>query len=217
MKTAEFLERCERLIAEGEKVRGTKRAPSQHAISDNSVDDALFSEWKASAFSFLRLVFGQEHTHFTLFNNAVRYAYLGSVIEGMGILKAAATDLRDGFLGKVQELVAAGIFVDFMEQASHLLEAGYKDAAAVVTGAVIEDGLRRIASQRNIPVKKSDDLSALNHKLADAQIYNRLTQKKLQVWNDIRNNAAHGNFGEYKAEDVKDMIPKAESFLADYL
>ena len=97
------------------------------------------------------------------------------------------------------------------------MQAGYKDAAASITGAVLEDGLRRIASAKQISIKNSDDLSTLNHKLADAQIYNRLMQKKIQVWNDIRNNAAHGKFAEYRPEDVKEMIVGVQAFLADQL
>ena len=217
MKVEDFLNRCAALIGQGQKVLTTRRPPPPNVASDDNVDDALFAEWKASAFSFLRLVFGEEHTHFKLFSASVKYAYLHSVIEGGGILKAALADLKGGFLGKVQELVAVGIFVDFLEQASHLIEAGYKDAAASITGAVLEDGLRRIAPTRNITVKSSDDLSALNHKLADGLVYNRLMQKRIQVWNDVRNNAAHGKFGEYKAEDVEEMIAGVESFLAAHL
>jgi hypothetical protein len=42
-------------------------------------------------------------------------------------------------------------------------------------------------------------------------------QKRIQVWNDIRNNAAHGKFDQYKEDDVKEMIAGVESFLAAHL
>ena len=130
---------------------------------------------------------------------------------------AALGELENGFLGKLQDLVAAEIFADFLQQGGHLLEAGYKDAAVSVTGAVLEDGLRRIATIKHIPVRDRDDVSALNQKLADGRIYNRLMQKKIQVWNDVRNNADHGKFNEYGLDDVKEMIKGVESFLAGYL
>ena len=95
--------------------------------------------------------------------------------------------------------------------------AGYKDVAASVTGAALEDGLRRIALAHGMVVKPNDDLSSLNHRVADGQVYSRLVQKKIQVWNDIRNSAAHGKFGEYKLEDVSEMIKGVQNFLTEYL
>ena len=92
-----------------------------------------------------------------------------------------------------------------------------KDPAASLTGAVLEDGLRKIAVANSVDVKSTDDLSALNHKLAQAKIYNRLTQRKIEVWNAVRNNADHGNFNEYKAADVKDMLGGTTLFLEEYL
>lgn len=217
MRMEAFVERCKTLVGQGERVLASRRPPPANVASDDYLDDSLFAEWKASALSFLALAFSEEHSHFKLFQAGVVHAYAHSAITGVGILRAAHVDLREGFLGKLQELVAAGIFADFLEQALHLMEAGYKDAAASVTGAVLEDGLRRIASTKRIAVKNTDDLSALNHKLADAQAYNRLMQKKIQVWNDVRNNAAHGKFSGYRTEDVTEMIKGVESFLAAQL
>jgi hypothetical protein len=94
------------------------------------------------------------------------------------------------------------------------LKLAIKDAAASVAGTVLEDGLRRIALVQKVTVKTNDDLSSLNHKLADRQVYTRLVQKKIQVWNDTRNNAVHGKFEEYKVEDVSEMV---KGFLADHL
>ena len=101
--------------------------------------------------------------------------------------------------------------------ADHLHEAGYKDPAASLAGAVLEDGMRNIAKSTGIKVKAKEDLSSLNQKLAQASVYNRLTQKKLQVWTDVRNNADHGHFDEYSTDDVANMIRGIEQFLADYL
>jgi hypothetical protein len=217
MRTEDFVDRCRGLIAQGDKILATKRPPPKDVIGDNKVDESGFAEWKAAGLSFLAMVFGEKHTHFELFKAEAKYALARPVVNGIGTLRAALADLENGFLGRVQDLVTAGIFVDFLGQSKHLLETGYKDAAASVAGAVLEDGLRRIASINTVPVKNNDDLSALNHKLADAQVYNRLTQKKVQVWNDVRNNAAHGKFEEYKVEDVRQMIDGIETLLGDHL
>ena len=101
--------------------------------------------------------------------------------------------------------------------AEHLLEKGYKDPTASLIGAVLEDGLRKMAKNNGIQLKRKEDIGSLNQKLADAQVYNRLTQKRVQVWNDIRNNADHGNFGEYTLDLVEEMLNSVRDFLGQYL
>jgi len=63
-----------------------------------------------------------------------------------GILHAASTDFREGFMADTKLLVSAEVLADFLVQAEVLLEHDYKDAAAVVIRAVLEDGLRACVS-----------------------------------------------------------------------
>lgn len=101
--------------------------------------------------------------------------------------------------------------------AKHLYETGYAIPAGSLGGAVLEDGLRRIAAAKDVKVKTGDDLSALNQKLADANVYNRLVQKRVQVWIDVRNCADHGQFDEVKDSDVGELLAGVEGFLGGYL
>ena len=100
--------------------------------------------------------------------------------------------------------------------AEYLLEEGYKDPAASLIGAVLENGLRKICTNRGITVKSTEKISTLNQKLANGNVYNRLTQRKLEVWNTVRNNADHGYFAQYTAQDVKDMHKGVREFLEQH-
>jgi hypothetical protein len=95
----------------------------------------------------------------------------------VGVITAAMTDYREGFMADAKLLVSAEVFADFLVQAEVLLEQDYKDAAAVIIGAVLEDGLRRVV------------LTAIQKKEIDAK-------------REIRNSAAHGKFNEYTKDDV---------------
>ena len=114
-------------------------------------------------------------------------------------------------------MVAADIFTDFLEMAEYLIEQGYKDPAASLIGAVLEDGLRKIAKNSDITIQRKENISSLNHKIADAQIYNRLIQKQVEVWNEIRDNADHAKFSEYNTDSVKEMCSGVGRFLREYL
>ena len=112
-------------------------------------------------------------------------------------------------------MATAEVFSDFLEQADYLLQNGYAAPAASLAGAVLENGLRSIAERNEIPVKARNNLSALNQKLAGKSVYNRLRQKQIEAWIEVRNNADHGQFGEFTDSDVADLIKGARSFLAE--
>ncbi len=210
-------ERLNQLIELGERVLLTRRSPSPGIVSGDYVNDDPFYQWKAGSLSFLKNVFGEDSTHFQGFQESCKYAYNFDALQGQSILKAAKEDLEGGYLKKLETLVLADIFTDFIEMAEHLVEQGYKDPAASLIGAVLENGLKRIARNHNIKVKSKEDIGSLNCKLADAQIYNRIMQKRVQVWNDIRNNADHGYFSEYSLDLVKEMLNGVRDFLGQNL
>jgi hypothetical protein len=77
--------------------------------------------------------------------------------------------------------------------------------------------LRQIAQKHIIDIKSDNDIGALNTKLADKEIYNRLVQKQIQAWKAIRDSADHGKFSDYKTEDVKYMLEGVQRFLTENL
>jgi hypothetical protein len=212
-----LIERLNRLIELGERVLSTRHPPPPNVLAEDYVKDDPFYQWKAGSLSFLKNVFGEDSTHFQGFQESCKYASYTHALQGHSILKAAKEDLEGGYLKKLETLVSADIFTDFLEMAEYLVEQGYKDPAASLIGAVLENGLKRIARNHDIRVKSKEDIGALNSKLADAQIYNRLMQKRIQVWNDIRNNADHGNFSEYNLDLVKEMLNGVKDFLSQNL
>lgn len=78
-------------------------------------------------------------------------------------------DVELGHLARVRALITADVFSDFLEMADHLLDAGYKDPAASLVGAVLENGLRTVATDHHITVKTRDDLGSLTAAFAERQ------------------------------------------------
>ena len=206
--------RLNQLIEMGEKVLLTKQATSAMIII---VNFGAFYHWKAGALSFLKTVFGDNSTHFQGFEQNCKMPYHSDALQGQSFLKAAKEDIEAGYLKKIETLVAADIFTDFLEMAEHLVEQGYKDPAAMLVGAVLEDGLKKISKNNSIKLKSKEDIGSLNNKLADAEIYNRLIQKKVNFWNEIRNKADHAEFEKYTLNDVKEMLNGVRDFLGQYL
>jgi len=216
--TEKLIERANQLLAKGQKVAGTRRSnSSERVIAPATVDISLFHEWKNNTQSFILLVCEETSPYYKNFSEGVKSAHPVDVDHGIGILKALKEDLELGYLTRVRDLVNAEIFTDFIEMAQHLLDNNYKDSAASLVGAVLENGLRQIVQKQSVNIKSSDDIGSLNTKLADKEVYNRLVQKQIQAWKAIRDSADHGKFSEYKPEDVKSMIEGVQRFLTENL
>ena len=54
----------------------------------------------------------------------------------------------------------------------------------------------------------------MNNELATAGAYNKLDQKNVTAWLDLRNKAAHGSHAEYTAEQVEMMLTGVREFSA---
>lgn len=142
---------------------------------------------------------------------------IGVIVRPLrGILKALRTDYQSGYLQSVVELVHADVFADFLDMAQYLLEHNYKDAAAVITGSVLEAHLRKLCEKKSIPVTKSDGSTkkadTLNSELAAANVYSKLDQKSVTAWLDLRNKAAHGHYSDYTKDQVTLMLQGVRDF-----
>src|SRR5262249_6396200 len=116
------------------------------------------------------------------------------------IIKALRADYAAGSLLPVTQLIRAEVFDDFLEMSGHLLDQGYKDAAAVITGSVLEDHLRTLCVARSIAVMNGDKpkkADQMNSDLAAKNAYNKLDHKNITAWLGLRNSAAHGHYDEY--------------------
>lgn len=217
MNIEDIKKRVDELIFKAKQVLLTIRPGHMgHAVSSEE-----FSEFRSASLSFLRNTFGTEHPFYTEFNKKAIKANPYDTEEGRGILKAAKQEIDGGWIFTVKSLVSAEIFSDFLEMSVYLLKEGYKDPAAVMIGSVLEEHLRQLCLKNMIevvnikdskPIPKKAD--ALNSELASASIYNKLDQKSVTSWLDLRNKAAHGHYSEYTKDQVELMYQGVLNFIS---
>jgi len=218
MKTTQenLLNRINQILEKAKKVAVTRHNIStDNFVAPDTLDRTIFFEWKNNAQNFIVLVCGENSSYYKDFVDKVKHEYPSDLEAGIGILNALKEDLELGYLTNIKNLVIAEVFSDFIDIAEHLLENGYKDPAASLVGAVLENGLRKIAEKYNIPIRNNDDIGSLNTKIADKEIYNRLVQRQIQAWKAIRDSADHGRFNDYKSDDVKSMLEGVRRFLTE--
>ncbi|MDA8201304.1 MAG: hypothetical protein M0Z49_00795 [Chloroflexi bacterium] len=213
MARSEAVDRIDALAGVGRQVSGARMAQGRYS------DDfyASYTGWRAQATACIRDVAGQESPYYSQFIKTTEQPMAVAAAEGTAILEALSADVSAGYLRRQAELIAAEVFGDFLDMAQHLLDAGYHIPAASLIGAVLEDGLRRLARRHDLKVGPSDDIVVLNNRLASKGIYSNLARKQVDLWSATRNASDHGVFGEVKAENVTEMQAGVVRFLAEYL
>ena len=139
----------------------------------------------------------------------------------VGIVIALKDDLENDFLKSAGEIIHSEVFNDFLEMAEHLLNNGYKDASAVISGSTLDAHLRKLCIKNSIPTKITNSkqklipkkASVLNSELCKSSIYTMGMEKQITAWLDIRNNAAHGHYSNYTQNEVDLMIKGINNFI----
>ncbi len=190
---------------------------------------AELATWVVRLGQLIRNLYGEKSQHFDSYTRALSQDnfynlhsnYYEHFTQAFGVARAIQHDLSHGLLVNFKSLVQAEMFADFLEMGEYLLTEGYKDAAAVIIGSVLEDGLRKLCQRASLSLVadsgKPLTIDPMNAQLAKADVYSKLVQKQITTWAHIRNKAAHGEFGEYTLEQVKMMLLFVQSFASEHL
>jgi hypothetical protein len=137
--------------------------------------------------------------------------------ELVGVASALRADIAAGYAQGVAELIHAEVFSDFLEMADELQTSGYKVAAAVIAGSVLEDHLRKLGVKSGLAIERQDGspkkADTLNAELTAEGVYNGLVQKSVTAWLDLRNKAAHGHHDEFDHQHVAALVRDVREFL----
>lgn len=214
---AKIIDRLNDLIELGEKVLSTRRAPASGHITSDFVDVQLANQWFTSSLNLVQRVFGETSVHYQgLHKHFKDYPKWPDTNQAFGVLLSAKDDFEKEALFDVKRLVEAELFDEFLEQSEHLYNAGYFQAAAVIAGSVLEDGLRKLCIQKDVELPDKPKLDWMNAQLAKLGTYNKLTQKKISALADLRNSAAHGKWDEFESKDVAEMLKGIRDFMEQY-
>ena len=216
----------ETLVQKGQamlrKAQGLSRAMEGDELAD-------VASWVTRLGQIIRRLYGENSQHFETYSTALATTnfynlhsnWNAQLSQVVGVAKAIEHDLASGLLTDFKSIVQADIFADFLEMGEYLLQEGYKDAAAVIIGSVLEDGLRKLSERHGLPVTNESGkpltIDPLNNQLSKQDIYSKLTQKQITSWAHIRNKAAHGEFGEYNRDQVQMMLLFVQSFASEHL
>lgn len=141
----------------------------------------------------------------------------------MRVLDALKWDIEHDRLADFAAVVHADLFADLLAQSEHLLDNGYRRAAAILAGSVLEEQLSKMTTRAGLALRtdRGSPLTAgpLNANLYSASVYTLAVKNEVDAWLAIRNPAAHGNPDfdrDYTADQVRNMIGRVRSFVVDH-
>jgi hypothetical protein len=180
------------------------------------LDNEKFTEWAINVLNLLQRIFGENSVHYQNFTK--HYQAFDGLSTGFevcrGIFTAAKEDYENGYLFIARSLIKAEVSTDILEQATDLLNAGYKDPACAIAGVALETALKELCARNGISTAKLD---TMNVEICKKGIYNLGMQKQITAWAHWRNKAAHGEWNEYNDANVDDMIKGITRFIAEQL
>ena len=190
---------------------------------------AAVSSWVTRLGQIIRKLFGAESQQFVSYSDALKTEnfyrihrnWNTHISQLYGITLSIQHDFAEGLLFNIRTLIQAETLSDFLERGESLLNEKYKDAAAVIIGAVLEDSLQKLCIKNGIEIASRNGkpltIEPLNSALANANVYNKLVQKQITTCVHIFNKAIYGEYPEYNQGQVEMMLLFVQSFTADYL
>jgi hypothetical protein len=134
-----------------------------------------------------------------------------------GVLLAAVDDFREGRLLDLRRLIEADVLGALLDQAEALLAAGHLVAAASLTGAILEDALKKVSDVDRIAHPPKPTIDSLNAELAKAGTYSTGVQENIAVLAAIRSKADQGHATALDRNDVEQMVSWVRAFVVEHL
>jgi len=217
----EMIKQLSTLIKECEKLRPFPSPYSSLDFSDSTVSQKEQKEEKKEELESLRYRLQAAIHRCTTPDDSYRKNLNSrdkdSVESLLRIAQALYADLQAGWFRSVSELIHADMFSDLLEVAREFHRHGHKDAAAVQAGTALELHLRLLAEKHDIETvtekNQSKGAGNLNEELKKAGVYGKIEQQYVAAMLAIRNAAAHGDYDEYSADQVGELISRVREFV----
>ncbi len=188
--------------------------PFQSNDFGDFVPSGMWEQWATSSQNLIKAVFGENSPTYTNFTkNLERCNGDDHTIKALqGIFKSAKEDFEGGYVFNVDLRISGEVFGDFIVLAKQSLAEGYKDVAAVLACAALEDALKRYAIANGLSVDNGSMISVINA-LKSKMLVSGVQKSLLGTMPKIRNYAMHADWQKISGPDVNSIIGFVEQFL----
>jgi uncharacterized protein YutE (UPF0331/DUF86 family) len=133
-----------------------------------------------------------------------------------GLLSSAREEFEQGLLGRIEYVVAAATFDDFLDHAASYHKADRKIEASVLASAVLEDTVKKIAGKNGLAVA-GKSLDPLIDELVKAGVLTPVKAKRVKSFAAVRNHALHAEWDSFDIRDVGELIAGTRELVEGFL
>ena len=180
-------------------------------------DSAPMSAWRTRSIAFLQRTLGPTDAYTTSFIKETEKSWAADRDKGVAILANLRADIDQGYLESYYLGIAGEVLADLFDLGSWSLSEGSKEAPAILAGAGLEAGLRRVATARSVDIHRARGIDDINEALAKFGVYGSVRRSQVDSWRVLRNHAIHGEHDAYSDADVRLMLDGVRALLAEEL
>jgi hypothetical protein len=129
-----------------------------------------------------------------------------------GVLANTKEELEAGLISSIAEQAAGEVIGDLVALAREQLREGYKDVAAVLASAALEDAVKRKAAEQGINVQ-GKTLDSVINALKTKQFFTGAQAPIVASYVKLRNSAMHADWPKIQEADVSSLLGFLEPFL----
>ena len=174
----------------------------------------VWLSWATSAESLIKAVFGEESPHYINFANVIKNCRGSelSIKTLQGIFLSAKEAFEGGYVFSIELSISGEIFGDFVVLAKQSLAEGYKNVAAVLASAALEDALKRYAKVNGLNVDGATMAKVISA-IKSKGLVSGARKSMLDTMLQIRNYTMHAEWEKVNEPEVNSIIGYVEQFL----
>lgn len=220
---SEFDQRFSELLSEGQELLAAVPTYENEPIYWIPEDQiAKYQRWISSVVNLVRLVdqpngiFASECERLLEDKDNRSGIPRRSVQKLQGLLGAAHDEWKRGLLRKVEHIVVAEAFDDFLDHAGYYHKGDKKIESSVLASAVLEDTVKRIARKHGV-MTKGMSLEPLIDQLTKQGVFTPVKAKRVKGFSSVRNHALHAEWDEFDIRDVGQLINGIRELIETFL
>jgi len=219
----DFEQRFIELLTDGEQLIASLPRDS-HGTSYWVPSEQIAScqKWISSTINLIRLV---DYTDGTFSSECARLqsdddSKTGIACRNMqklhGLLAATRDEWQRGLLRKIESIIVAEAFDDFLDHASFYHKGNKKIESSILASAVLEDTVKRIA-RKNAIETKGISMEPLIYELVKHSVFTPVKAKRVKGFSGVRNHALHAEWDEFDIRDVGELINGTRELIDTFL
>lgn len=133
-----------------------------------------------------------------------------------GLLTSLKDEAAHGLLRRLEDVVVATAFDDFLDHAEAFHKGNKAREAGVLAAIVLEDTIKRIASKNSVSASGLS-LEQLIDELVKVGVFTPVKAKRVKAYAGVRNPALHAEWDKFDIRDAGELIFGTRELIDNFL